>query len=252
MAWSIAEVARMSKLTSRTLRHYDDIGLLTPAYVGANGYRYYKQEQLLRLQEVLLLRELGLGLATITEILDGRRDRVEALRRHEQRLRGERDRLGRLADTVSRTITQLQGGQVMAAEELFEGFAQRQAEQEARLVDRYGESVREHFQAAREHTKDWTKEDYLKAQREGEALDANLLELMRSGAAPDSPAALDAMTEHCASVSKFWTPGRESYAGLGRLYVEDPEFKARYDALAPGLAEYLRDATAAYAAARLR
>ncbi len=61
VAWSIAEVARMSKVTSRTLRHYDDVGLLRPAYVGSNGYRYYEQEQLLRLQQILLLRELGLG-----------------------------------------------------------------------------------------------------------------------------------------------------------------------------------------------
>jgi len=251
MAWSIAEVARMSKVTSRRLRHYDEIGLLTPAYVGANGYRYYEQEQLLRLQQVLLLRELGLGLETIAEILAGQRDRVAALRRHEQWLRTERERLGRLADTVCRTITQLQGGQDMAAEELFEGFAEKQAQQEATLVERYGDGVREHFRTSREHTKDWTKEDYLQAQREWAELDARVAEVMRSGAAPDSPAALDVMAEHYASVARFWTPNRESYTGLGQLYVDDPEFKARYDATAPGLAEYLRDATAAYADQRL-
>lgn len=139
----------------------------------------------------------------------------------------------------------------MPAEDLFEGFAQKQAQQEATLVDRYGEGVREHFRTSREHTKDWTKQDYLHAQREGEALDAKIAELMRSGAAPDSPVALDVMAEHYASIAQFWTPNRESYTGLGRLYVDDPQFKARYDAQAPGLAEYLRDATAAYATQRL-
>jgi len=100
MAWSIAEVARMSKVTSRTLRHYDDVGLLRPAYVGSNGYRYYEQEQLLRLQRVLLLRELGLGLGAIAEVLAGDRDQVAALRQHERWLHSERDRLGQLVEQV--------------------------------------------------------------------------------------------------------------------------------------------------------
>ncbi len=251
VTWSIAEVARMAKVSSRTLRHYHDIGLLAPAHVGTNGYRYYKTEQLLRLQQVLLLRELGLGLETISEVLDGQRDRIEALCYHEQWLRSEGDRLDRLAGTVSRTIAQLQGGTTMPAEDLFEGFADKQAQQEAALADRYGEGVREHFRTSRERTKDWTKEDYLDAQRQGEELDAKVLDLMRSGAAPASHEALDVMAEHYASVSQFWTPNRASYTGLGQLYVDDPQFKQRYDALAPGLAEYLRDAVAAFAVARL-
>jgi len=154
VAWSIIEVARMSKVTSRTLRHYNDVGLLKPAYVGSNGYRYYEQEQLLRLQRLLLLRALGLGLPAIAEVLDGQSDQVAALRRHEQWLHAERERLGQLADTVSRTIHQLQGGKQMTAPELFEGFAERQALQESDLVERYGEGARKHFRAAEDVTKD--------------------------------------------------------------------------------------------------
>jgi len=71
MSWSIVEVARHAGVSSRTLRHYDDVGLVPPAYVGTNGYRYYDQDALLRLQEVLLLRELGLPLDAIRRILDG-------------------------------------------------------------------------------------------------------------------------------------------------------------------------------------
>ncbi len=251
MPWSIAEVARMSKVTSRTLRHYDDIGLLRPAYVGSNGYRYYEQEQLLRLQQVLLLRELGLGLDAIAEVLAGDRDQVAALRQHERWLHSERDRLGQLADTVSRTIRQLQGEDHMTAPELFAGFADRQAQLEEDLATEHGEGVREHFRAAREVTKSWTQQDYLNAQRRGEELDDKVLAVMRSGAAPDSPAALEVMAEHYQEVAQFWTPDRESYPGLGRMYVDNPEFKARYDAKVPGLAEYLREATAAYADQRL-
>jgi len=247
VTWSIAEVARMSKVTSRTLRHYDEIGLLRPAYVGSNGYRYYEQEQLLRLQRVLLLRELDLGLGAIAEVLAGERDQVAALRQHERWLHSERARLGQLADTVSRTIRQLQGEEHMTASELFEGLADRQAQLEDNLVSEHGEGVREHFRAAREVTKDWTKQDYLDAQCRAEELDDKVLAVMRSGAAPDSPATLEVMAEHYQGIAQFWMPDHQSYPGLGRLYVDNPEFKARYDAKAPGLAEYLRDATVAYA-----
>jgi len=81
MSWSIAQVARMSGTTSRTLRHYDAMGLLPPAYVGSNGYRYYERDQLLRLQEILLLRELGLGLDAVGSVLDEPGDRLAVLRR---------------------------------------------------------------------------------------------------------------------------------------------------------------------------
>jgi DNA-binding transcriptional MerR regulator len=251
VAWSIAEVARMSNVTSRTLRHYDDVGLLVPAYIGSNGYRYYEQEQLLRLQRLLLLRELGLGLAAIAEVLDGQRDQVAALRLHERWLNDERDRLGRLADTVSRTIRQLQGGEQMTASELFDGFAAERAKLETDLVEQHGEGVRTHFRGAEEATRDWTQQDYLDAKRRSEELDDKVLAVMRSGADPTSPEALDLMDEHYREITRFWTPDRTSYTNLGQMYVDNPEFKARYDAKSSGLAEYLRDATAAYAAQRL-
>ena len=81
MSWSIAEVAKLSGLTSRTLRHYGEIGLLPPAFVAANGYRHYEQEDLLRLQQIRLLRELGVGLPEIGRILDEQTDRAEVLRK---------------------------------------------------------------------------------------------------------------------------------------------------------------------------
>ncbi len=164
MAFSIAGVARMSGVTSRALRHYDDIGLLPPAHVGSNGYRFYEQEQL---QRILLLRELGLGLGAIAEVLAGDRDEVAALREHEQWLHGERARLGRLADTVSRTIRQRQGEHEMSAPELFEGFAERAAQLEEDLVTEHGDGVREHFRHEREVNQEWTQQDYLGAQRPG-------------------------------------------------------------------------------------
>jgi len=251
VAWPIAAVARMSKVTSRTLRHYDEIGLLKPAFVASNNYRYYEQEELLRLQQILLLRELDLGLGAIAEVLDGQRDRVEALRLHVERLRAERRRLDRLARTVSRTIAQIEGGDAMSAEEMFEGFAERRAEMEQTLVERHGEGVREHFRTAKERTAGWTKEDYLAAQREGDRINERLAELMRAGAAPDEARVLDVVDEHYAAITRFWTPDRASYTSLGELYAENPEFRETIETVAPGFVEYLRQAMTAYAQQRL-
>lgn len=251
MAWSIAEVASMSKVTARTLRHYDDIGLLRPAYVGGNGYRYYEQEQLLRLQRLLLLRELGLSLASIAAVLEGQQDEVVALQEHARWLDGERQRLDRLAQTLSRTIHHLQGGPQMSAPDLFEGFAERQSQLEDELAQQHGDGVREHFRTAEETTKDWTQQDYLDAQRRGEEIDAQILAVMRSGAAPDSEPALVAVAEHYREVAQFWTPDRTSYTNLGQRYLDDPDQRTRYDGMALGLAEYFRDAIVAYAARRL-
>ena len=139
----------------------------------------------------------------------------------------------------------------MSAPEVFEGFADRQAQLETDLVTEHGEGVREHFRGAREVTKDWTQQDYLDAQRRGAEVDDKVLAVMQAGGAPDSPQALDVIDEHHQGVAKFWTPDRTSYTNLGQMYVDNPEFKARYDAKAAGLAEYLRDATAAYATLRL-
>ena len=251
MAWSIAEVASMSKVTARTLRHYDTIGLLRPAYVANNGYRYYEQQQLLRLQRLLLLRELGLSLATIADVLDGQRDEIAALQEHARWLDDERERLTRLALTLSRTIHHLQGGPQMNAPELFEGFAERTSQLEDDLAHQHGEGVREHFRAAEDTTKDWTQQDYLDAQRRGEEIDAGILTAMRSGVAPDSPAALAAIHEHYREITRIWTPDKTSYTNLGQRYVDDPDLRARYDAQSPDFAEYLRDAIAAYASQQL-
>lgn len=139
----------------------------------------------------------------------------------------------------------------MSADEMFEGFTDRQTRYEQDLITEHGEGVREHFRTARATTRDWGKADYADAERRWGELDDRVLAVMRSGAAPNSPAAQDVMADHHGEIASFWTPNRESYTGLGRTYVDNPEFKSRYDAKAPGLAEFLRDATAVYAAQHL-
>jgi DNA-binding transcriptional MerR regulator len=246
MSWSIAEVARLSGTTSRTLRHYDAIGLLPPSHVGANGYRYYRQADLLRLQQILLLRQLGLGLDAVGAILAGERDRVTALRRHREWLLAERDRFGRLADTVARTIEELEGGEEMSAGDMFEGFAANPYRDEA--VERWGSDA---VVASERRIAGWTPEQAGQAQRGWFDALAGVAEHHRAGTAPDDPAVLDAVAVHHGWLGNFWEPDAESYTGLGRMYADDPRFRDQIDRENPGLARYLSDAMAAYAAERL-
>ncbi len=250
MSRSIAEVAKISGVTARTLRHYDDIGLLPPARVGANGYRYYDDEQLLRLQQILVLRELGLNLAEIATVIESEPDTLAALKRQYVRLLAECDRLGRMAATVARTITELEGNQEMTVqinrpENLFEGFDHTEYDDEAR------ERWPEEFERSRQATADMTAADVERMQRELTATMIRMAEFMAAGT-PVADAAVQAeIHEQYQGICRFWTPNRQAYECLGQMYVDDERFKANYDRIATGLAEYQRDAMVAYAAARL-
>jgi MerR family transcriptional regulator, thiopeptide resistance regulator len=254
VSWSIQQVARLSGVTARTLRHYDEIGLLRPARVGANGYRYYEQEQLLRLQEILLLRELDLDLDAIAAVVDGVRDRVEALRAHQQRLLAERGRLDRLARTVAATIAHLEEGTAMPVEELFEGFRftrETIAELEALAVQRSCQPVQPYFDELRRRTADWTDEQFRQFERDGAEIELRLLALLREGVATDDPAVFAVLDDDVAAQRRLLPLDRDEYARLGQAFAALPELRAHLDARDPRLAEYMRDAMVAYAAARM-
>ncbi|MEU7040512.1 MerR family transcriptional regulator [Streptomyces varsoviensis] len=251
MAWSIAEVSRMSGVTSRTLRHYDAIGLLPPARTGSNGLRYYEESELLRLQQILLMRELGVGLREIRAALDSRTDRVTVLREHHQRLLAERHRLETLARTVARTIAELEDQEdtvenngtmkINRPENLFEGFD----------PDYDDTEVRERWPAAWEEAQPaiqaMTDADKERWQREVTAQMIRLADLMAAGAPAAHPAVQAEIATHYQGVCQYWTPNAEAYKGLGRTYVEDPRMRANYDKIAPGLAEYQAAAMTVYA-----
>jgi len=249
MAWSIAEVAKMSKVTSRTLRHYDDIGLLPPARVGGNGYRYYEQEQLLRLQQILVMRELGVGLDSIREIVQHGRDQREVLHMHHDWLLAERDRYQRLANTVSRTLTDLEGGDKVSKKSMahwFEGFddpaRQEALQEEAR--QRWGAATVDKANAA---VRDKPKEYWAdQMQVWAEQLSA-FVALIDAGNGPGDEPVQHAIAGHYQWLSGHWQPNREAYIGLGDVYCDEPRFRANFDKTDPRLAEFLRDAMTVYA-----
>jgi MerR family transcriptional regulator, thiopeptide resistance regulator len=247
MTWSIQQVARMSGVTSRTLRYYDEIGLLRPDSVGANGYRYYERAQVLRLQQILLLRQMGLDLSTIRAVVDAEHDPIEALRRHHRRLLDERGRLDQLAQTVAATIKHLEKGTEMPAENLFQGF-----EFNPDYIDRELQRTNEpELGEIKKRTANWSEEDFQSFNDQGVQLETRLLALLRAGVAHDDAATLAVIEDDLELQKQVWTPDKPGYIALAESLTEPSEWHAHMDSLDPRLAAYLRDAMLAYANARM-
>src|SRR5687768_16870249 len=143
MAFTVKQVAAISCVSVRTLHFYDEVGLLKPAYIGANGYRFYEEPQLLTLQQILFYRELGFELKEIRRIL-GRADfeKIAALQAHRKVLRKNLDRTETLICTIDKTIEHLKGKKKMKSQELFAGFdPKEQARHEQYLINRFGEKM---------------------------------------------------------------------------------------------------------------
>ena len=232
-------------MTSRTLRHYDSIGLLTPVGTAPGGRRLYGPDELVQLQQILVLRELGVGLPSIGHIMrsgDERGVRAEVLREHHARLLAERDRFDRLAATVAATVQSLEGGRVMTAKNLYAGFDNSEYEVEAR--ERWGGEAVDRSASA------WAQlgpAGQAAHHAESAAIGQGLASCMSDGVPADGVQAQALVARHHAQISIFWTPNRQSYAGLGQMYLDDPRFTSTYDAFAPGLAAYLRDAMTVFA-----
>ena len=246
MSWSINEVARLTGLTSRALRHYHAIGLLEPAWTAEGGRRHYQEEQLLKLQEILLLRELGLSLETIGTALATRRDadRVEVLTKHRQHLRKERDRLERLITTIDRTIDSLEGGEAMAADEIFDGLIHNPYEAEARQT--WGDEA---VDAADQRLRRLSKEEraLLTSGKGFAKVHGDLARLKAEGLAVTDTAVQEAVAAHYRLVSLAWTPNREAYEGLGEMYLNDERFRRNIGGGDDDLVRFLVDAMHVYA-----
>lgn len=229
MERTIQEVARLTGVTSRTLRHYGQIGLLKPSRTGANGYRFYDEDALVRLQRILLLRELGLGLEEIGAVLDREKDEVRALRAHLDWIDAERDRLERQRAAVARTITALEGGGEIVAKEMFDGFDHTQFKEE--VVERWG------AEAYRKGDSWWRSLGEGGRQRFLEqvaALSAAWTAGAEAGLDPASAEAQALAQRHVDWLAGI--PGTPGYRGfdkdyllnLADMYVADPRFAANY------------------------
>jgi DNA-binding transcriptional MerR regulator len=241
--YSIQEVAKAAGTTSRALRHYQDIGLLEPSRIGHNGYRYYDDEALLRLQRILLLRHLGVGLPEISRVFEGTRDASAALRGHLELLLQERDRLERQIASVKNTIDKTERGEDLVASEMFDGFdhTQYKEEVEARWgKDAYAKGDTWWRGMSDAERKAWTDRsgrlmtDWVAASQAGVAADG-----------AEAQALAQRQFDWLSSANGGQQVSYGYFTGLGEMYVADPRFGANYGGDAG--ASFVRDAMKAYA-----
>jgi DNA-binding transcriptional MerR regulator len=252
MEWSIQQIAKLAGTTSRTLRHYDDVGLLSPTSVGGNGYRYYDGTALVRLQRILLLRELGLGLPQIADVLARPTSEESALESHLAWLRQEQDRLVRQIGSVESTIEALRGGERLMAENMFDGFDHTRYKEE--VEERWGKDA---YARSDAWWRGMSAAEKASWKERTDALAREWIVLAEARVAPDSDEAQELARRHVEWLTGIpgtpsATPGGDVRAyviGLGEMYVADPRFGENYGGEEG--ATFVRDALRVYADANL-
>jgi DNA-binding transcriptional MerR regulator len=249
MEYTVQKLAKVAGVSTRTLRYYDEIGILKPARINSSGYRIYGQVEVDRLQQILFYRELGVGLESIKDIvLAPSFDKAGALREHREKLLEKREQLDALISNVDKTIAQTEGRIVMSDKEKFEGFKQK-------LVDdneaKYGKEIREKYgedtvNKSNQKVKGMTQEEYDEVTKLTTEVLETLYEAFKTGD-PAGELAQKAADLHRQWLCYYWDSySKEAHAGIAQMYVDDPRFTAYYDEKQPGSAEFLRDAVFIY------
>lgn len=249
MEYTVKELADLAGVSARTLRYYDQIGLLKPARVTESGYRIYGPHEVDLLQQILFYRELDVGLDQIKAIVSTPDfDQVAALREHYRRFKQKRARLDRLIETVAKAIASREGEITVSDAEKFAAFKEKLiAENEAK----YGEEIRakygeETVEASNAKFRGMSEEDYnamVKLEQEVRSL---LSEAMEQGD-PASPLARKLAEKHKEWLMFSWPSySPDAHAGLAETYVADERFAAYYNQCGEGAAEFLRDAILNY------
>jgi DNA-binding transcriptional MerR regulator len=241
--FTVKQLSELAGITPRALHYYDQIGLLKPSKIGDNGYRYYGEDSLLRLQQILLYRELDMPLDHIKEIM-GRHDFdvLLALESHKDELRKRVAQMERLISTVDQTISHLKGNQTMSKKQLFEGFSdEQQAAYEKEAMEMYDPAI---VKASNQKWKNYTAAEKQRIGDEGNAVYADFV-----SAIPKGPASSEAQScvEHWRRhMEYFWVPNDEQLVGLANGYNDDPRFKANFDKIDPRLAAFVLEAVKIY------
>jgi len=249
--YTVNKLAKMSGISTRTLHYYDEIGLLSPERISSNGYRIYGQLQVDLLQQILFFRELGLSLEEIKEIIYSKTfDQTLALENHLTALYRKKEQIDLLIRNVSKTIRAVKGEIIMGDKEKFEGFKQKLVEENEQ---KFGEEIRQKYgdkvvDASNGKVKNMTQEQYAKVEQLSKEVNETLREATLLGD-PANELAQKACDLHRQWLCYFWPDGmysKEAHKGLATMYCEDERFKAYYDAITPGCAEFLRDAIDIY------
>ncbi|MDD3654715.1 MAG: MerR family transcriptional regulator [Desulfotomaculaceae bacterium] len=250
MEYTIQKLARIAGISTRTLRYYEEIGIIKPARIKSSGYRIYGQAEVNCLQQVLFYKELGFKLEVIKEILMSPSfNEAKALKEHHEKLLDKRKQLDLLISNVEKTIALKEGRMTMTDQEKFEGFKKKLIEENER---KYGKEIREKYSEdtinkSNEKLLNMTQEEYEEAIRLGNEVTSTLAEAFQTGD-PGSDLAQKAADLHRQWLTHFWGRySKEAHAGLAQMYVDDERFRVYYDEKQPGTAEFLRDAILIYA-----
>ena len=249
MEYTINKLARLAVVSTRTLRYYDEFGLLSPVRMSSNGYRVYGQNEIDRLQQILFYRELSVPLEEIKRIMSSKDfDGAAALQVHHAALLAKRKQLDLLIANVEQTIRAAKGETVMSDQEKFEGFKQQ-------LVDeneaKFGGEIRvkygdEAIDCSNARVKEMIKEQYAEVERISLEVNETLKIAFEQGD-PAGELAQRVCELHKKWLCFFWDHySKEAHIGVTQMYVDDPRFTEYYDRIAPGCAAFLRDAVLVY------
>jgi DNA-binding transcriptional MerR regulator len=241
--WTVRELARLAGVSVRTLHYYDEIGLLSPARRSENGYRQYSRDDLLRLQQILFYRELGLPLKEIACLLAAPDfNPLQALQVHRAGLLAQRQRLETLLRTVENTIRYLEGAIPMTPEQIFEPFSEKEQAAYAREAEgRYDPQV---VRASQKRWQAYGKEKQAEILAEGNRIYADLVAAMPQG--PASPAVQALVARWHRHIEYFWSPEPQQLLGLAQLYGQDERFRKKFTALHPDLPAFFLQAVQIY------
>ncbi|MDD4776435.1 MAG: MerR family transcriptional regulator [Syntrophomonas sp.] len=249
MQYTVQKLAQLAGVSSRTLRYYDEIGLLKPSRVNSSGYRIYGQAEVDLLQQILFYRELGMGLARIKEILTAPSfNKTEALHQHRRALGGQRRRLDRLIATVDATIAAHEGGYTLKNKDKFAAFKKQLVDENE---ETYGREIRAKYgngtvERSNQKVLEMSPDQFEVVNRLNEELMATLKEGFKTGD-PGGALGQKAADLHRRWLGSYWAEySKEAHMGLAQMYVDDERFTAYYDAEQPGTAAFLRDAVRIY------
>jgi DNA-binding transcriptional MerR regulator len=246
MAMTVGEVAKLAHVSVRTLHHYDEAGVLRPSERSDAGYRLYTDADLDRLRQILYFRELGLGLDAIHDLLGSPGvDHREVLAVQRELLAEKAARTHAMIAAIDRELAGMEKGIAMTKEEMFEVFGEDVAGYEEEARERWGDSAE--FKESQRRTRAYTKQDWEEIKAESESIGNDIKNAYEGGFPPDSDEAQAATDRHFRQINdRFYTCSTDLYRNLAEMWVADPRFKATYEKMAEGLAEYVRDAVAVY------
>jgi DNA-binding transcriptional MerR regulator len=249
MEYTVQKLGSLAGVSTRTLRYYDEIGILKPARINSSGYRIYGQAEVDRLQQILFYRELGVGLDSIKDLVTAPSfDGATALKEHREKLLEKREQLDLLIKNVDKTIALTEGRMNMSNREKFEGFKKKMVEDNEK---KYGKEIREKYgnekvDESNAKLMNMTEEQHEKVTALAEQINETLAQAFSTGD-PAGDLAQKAADLHKQWLCFYWKEySKEAHAGLAQMYVDDERFTAYYDKEQPGTAEFLRDAIHIY------